>query len=465
MTAFFGLVGLAAQDVHAASFDALSYKTATDHVFYLTTRGSQTLGRGNFHGGMSFVFADSNLILVNAAGDKTRDIIENQLSMHAAAAVGLTDWLNIGALINFVPYQNFLTPATGVSDDGARMGDIRIDAKIRLLDRSEHPMGIALVPFITFPSGSGDHFTGNGNVTGGGELVFETKRFGDRFSMSANVGAQARKNEQLSGGTDIADQFLYAVAANFAVVPEFELIAEARGWTQFNDFFGEQHRPLMARGAARIFPTPSFAITIGGGAAVVNGMGAPTYETSLTLAYTPAYDHYGPEPDEVIVCPDADSDGTCDLDDPCPTEAGPTSNCGCPPNPKMEVDYEAKQLRSQKIHFEFNKAVIRLESYSILDTIAETMRIRPDITHMRIIGHTDSVGGDAYNQKLSERRSSSVRDYIADKGIEHGRLSHFGKGESEPIAPNNSAEGRARNRRVQFDIDVLPREAKSACQR
>ncbi len=445
------------------SFDAVSYKPATDHGFYLTSQGSQTLGKGKFHGGMSFVFSQSSLILVNAAGNKVRDVIGKQFSAHAAVAVGVTDWLNLGALINFVPYQQFTGPATGISDNGARMGDIRIDAKFRLLDRADYPVGIAIVPFLTFPSGNGSHFTGEGQVTGGGELVIESKRIADRFSVTANVGGIIRDDQQLSSGTNIADQLTYAVGANFAVIPEVELIAEMRGWTQFDDFFGSQHRPMIARGAVRAFPIPEVAITAGGGAAVLKGMGAPTYETFLTVAYTPAYDHYEPVPP--VACPDADSDGVCDLDDRCPAEAGPSSNCGCPPAPLIEIDEDANEIRNQKIHFDFNKSTIKENSYAILDTIAASLKARPDITHVRIIGHTDSIGSNQYNQKLSERRASAVRDYLHDKGVKPERMSHFGKGETEPIASNATAAGRAKNRRVQFDIDVLPREAKSTCKR
>ncbi len=458
------LLPTGSQSVHAAaSFDSLNYKPASDHGFYLTVQGSQTLGKGQFHGGMSFVFADSPLILLNAAGTKVRDIVENQISAHAAVAVGVTDWLNLGAVISFVPYQNFLSPATGASDDGPRMGDIRLDAKFRLLNRETYPVGIAFVPFITFPSGSSSHFTGEGNVTGGAEIVVESKRFADRFSVSANVGAVIRDDTNLSAGTDIGDQLTYAVGANFAALRELEFIAELRGWTQFDDFFGSQHRPLMARGGIRYFPIPELAFTAGGGGAVIKGMGAPNYETFLTVAYTPAYDHYEPTPP--VACPDNDNDGVCDMDDRCPAEAGPSSNCGCPPQPAMEVDHEAKQIRSQKIHFALDKAVIQLNSHYILDTIAKTLKVRPDITHMRIIGHTDSTGSDAYNQKLSERRASAVRDYLQGKGIKGDRLSHFGKGESQPIASNGTTAGRAKNRRVQFDIDVLPRTVKSACGR
>jgi OOP family OmpA-OmpF porin len=68
-------------------------------------------------------------------------------------------------------------------------------------------------------------------------------------------------------------------------------------------------------------------------------------------------------------------------------------------------------------------------------------------------GHTDNVGTDAYNQKLSERRASSARDYVVKKGVEGGRISAQGFGESKPIADNKTKEGRSKNRRVEIKVD------------
>jgi OOP family OmpA-OmpF porin len=67
-------------------------------------------------------------------------------------------------------------------------------------------------------------------------------------------------------------------------------------------------------------------------------------------------------------------------------------------------------------------------------------------------GHTDNVGTEAYNQKLSERRVEAVRDYVVKKGVDGGRISGEGFGESKPIADNRTKEGRAKNRRVEINV-------------
>jgi OmpA-OmpF porin, OOP family len=68
-------------------------------------------------------------------------------------------------------------------------------------------------------------------------------------------------------------------------------------------------------------------------------------------------------------------------------------------------------------------------------------------------GHTDNVGSDAYNQKLSERRVAAIRDYVGKKGVDAGRISGQGFGESKPIADNKTREGRSKNRRVEIKVN------------
>jgi OmpA-OmpF porin, OOP family len=101
--------------------------------------------------------------------------------------------------------------------------------------------------------------------------------------------------------------------------------------------------------------------------------------------------------------------------------------------------------------FDFNKSVIKPEGKAKLDDLVGKIK---DINLEVIIavGHTDSVGGDAYNQKLSIRRSEAVKAYLVSKGIEKNRVYTEGKGEKQPVADNKTAEGRAKNRRVEIEV-------------
>ncbi len=177
-------------------------------------------------------------------------------------------------------------------------------------------------------------------------------------------------------------------------------------------------------------------------------------------------------------CPDADGDGVADGDDQCPNEAGPAANNGCPypdrdgdgvldkddqcpdkagtvaNNGCPEVsEAVAKQLNdyAKTILFDTGKTTIKFESAEILSFIAGILKEYPN-SRFNIDGHTDSVGSEASNQKLSEGRAQAVVDWLSENGIERSRLVARGFGESQPIMSNNTRDGRARNRRVEINL-------------
>ena len=106
-----------------------------------------------------------------------------------------------------------------------------------------------------------------------------------------------------------------------------------------------------------------------------------------------------------------------------------------------------------KIQFDYNSATIKAESHSLLDEVAVILTDNPDIEKLDIVGHTSSEGSDSANLKLSKERAASVSAYLVGKGIDAGRLSSQGKGEKEPIADNETDEGKEKNRRVEFKIE------------
>ncbi|MBV8471006.1 MAG: OmpA family protein [Burkholderiaceae bacterium] len=101
--------------------------------------------------------------------------------------------------------------------------------------------------------------------------------------------------------------------------------------------------------------------------------------------------------------------------------------------------------------FDFDKAALKPEGKAKLDEVAtKTKDLNLEV--IIAVGHTDSVGSDAYNQKLSVRRSEAVKAYLVSKGIEKNRVYTEGKGKKQPIADNKTAEGRAKNRRVEIEV-------------
>jgi OmpA-OmpF porin, OOP family len=146
--------------------------------------------------------------------------------------------------------------------------------------------------------------------------------------------------------------------------------------------------------------------------------------------------------------PDNDNDTVLDVDDFCPNTPGQPGGAkpGCP----GLVVVTAKEIRiTQQIHFEFDKAKIRPESFPILDAVTQVLVQNPKMT-LEIQGHTDNKGSPSYNLKLSDSRANSVRVYLVEHGIEPHRLISRGYGLTQPIVPNTTDANRALNRRVQF---------------
>ena len=101
--------------------------------------------------------------------------------------------------------------------------------------------------------------------------------------------------------------------------------------------------------------------------------------------------------------------------------------------------------------FDFDKSVLKPEGKAKLDDLVGKIK-GINLEVIIAVGHTDSVGSDAYNQKLSVRRAESVKAYLVSKGIEKNRVYTEGKGEKQPVADNKTKEGRAKNRRVEIEV-------------
>jgi outer membrane protein OmpA-like peptidoglycan-associated protein len=153
--------------------------------------------------------------------------------------------------------------------------------------------------------------------------------------------------------------------------------------------------------------------------------------------------------------PDNDKDRILDVDDACPNEPetynGVDDQDGCPDRGRVIVT-DTKIEILDKIYFEYNKDIIKSESFPILDAIAATLQGNPDIRLVEIQGHTDERGSDSYNLDLSDRRAASVKRYLVKAGVDADRLQSQGYGETQPLDPRSNERAWANNRRVEFLI-------------
>lgn len=158
-------------------------------------------------------------------------------------------------------------------------------------------------------------------------------------------------------------------------------------------------------------------------------------------------------------CPelDNDRDGVLDAEDKCPNEAevinGVDDLDGCPDKGKSKVRITTTKIEIlDKVFFDTNKASIKPRSYNLLNQVAQILKANPQITKLRVEGHTDTTGNEASNQTLSQERAASVLEYLKAQGVTEDRLVAQGFGQSKPLADNKTAAGRDQNRRVEFVI-------------
>ena len=133
------------------------------------------------------------------------------------------------------------------------------------------------------------------------------------------------------------------------------------------------------------------------------------------------------------------------------TPAAPAATPAAPAPAAKPAVAASKVTYAADAFFDFDKSVLKPEGKAKLDDLVSKIK-GVNLEVIIAVGHTDSVGSDAYNQKLSVRRAEAVKAYLVSKGIEKNRVYTEGKGEKQPVADNKTAEGRAKNRRVEIEV-------------
>lgn len=408
--------------------DVSLFDPATDAGRYLNVHDSETMLQGRWNVGFYLDYTHKPIELRNVTTNQRFDIVRDSLSGHVTAAMGATDWFAAGVdipvtfwLAFFDPNAQRTTLGNAPKQNKAGIGDVRLETKFRLLDIERYNFGIAVVPYMIFPTGRKNTFISGERWAPGAKVVFEGN-IKDRAWISANVGYQFvnRENQYFAGNANaiMNDLLTFSLAGRVQINDEWGVFAEGVAETLAKNIFGAATQtPVEMLGGVQFTPQRGAArglgLTLAGGGGITSGVGAPQAHVVLGVTY--------------------------------PTPKIVTVN-------SPEVRIEEKIVITQKIHFAFNSAAIRPISYPILDDVISILMSNPHLARVQVEGHTDFIGGDAYNQRLSQQRANSVVQYLLNKGIGRERLIPMGFGESRPIADNNTDEGRAKNRRTEFTI-------------
>ncbi len=414
----FTLTSLAA---HAETrFDAINFQPTFDGGRYITVYDAQTWKQWQGSAGLYFDYAHAPLEFGGTFPGARQGIIDRMIVANVNGSIGLADWLSIGANVPVVIYNWFyadtpIAAPTGAADGAFSMGDIEVAMKWRILNNDGKLFGLALVPFVSIPTGDEIRYAGSGKLTGGALLAGEFV-FNEKVSLGLNAGARIR-NAVVRHGVDMDDELLYSAALNYSATEKVDLIAELNGTTVIKDAFSTSTTsPLEGSGSVRYHVGDTgLSLTAGAGGGIISGVGTPLVRGFAGLNWK------SKKMAKVIPVADTRIQGN-------------------------------KIIVWGKIFYDTNKATIKPVSFPTLDEVVDVMVKHPDITMVEVQGHTDARASDAYNLKLSQARAAAAMQYLISKGIAATRLTAVGYGESKPIADNTTQEGMSQNRRTEFVI-------------
>ncbi|MCB9682075.1 MAG: OmpA family protein [Alphaproteobacteria bacterium] len=529
-------------------------------------RDAEAVPRFTFTGSLAVNYALNPFELGDAdTGERTIGAVDHLIGFDVGAGFAPTSWLHLAVdlpvleIIANSDESKAVAAELGANASGAGIGDLRLSVGFYpVRQRDNGALSFAIVPYLSFPTGSRLKLVGSGAFHLGLDLALGGRWKHFRFTTSA--GYVWLSPTEPVGTVVQDDEFRWGVglAVPFGERDRFEVEAEWVGGAVVTPAtlaevgarpFANRQTPTELLFGFAWRPDAPFWLKVGAGPGLTHGFGSPDVRAFAQVGgilrskdETPRdadgdgyldpddlcpsepedFDGYRdedgcPEPDNDLDrvldvddlcpldpedydtwqdadgCPDPDNDADLipdlrdqcmmepedydgwrdedgcpepdnDLDtfldpvDACPNDPetinGVDDTDGCPDEALARVDIERNEiLIFEKIYFELDKAILRPESWPVIEAVANVMRAYKDIGLVEVQGHTDSRGSDAYNLDLSQRRAAAVVEALVELGVDPARLIPKGYGESRPVVPNAATERDfATNRRVQFVI-------------
>jgi OOP family OmpA-OmpF porin len=500
------------EDPTARGFDADATHPALGFVRGLAVETVETGTAGSWAAGLRLDWLEGFLALT--LGNRRDQLLQDRLTAHVMAVRAFSRFelaVDLPVILHQSADFSLLTDAgvRGALVDpvaSTALGDLRLAGKLPLLGADRYPIGLAALLDLRLPTGNGTAFASDGTVLTPGLVA--SRPLGP-VRLDAQLGYAIRGQGQYAQLV-VHDGFAWGVGASSALpalgrVKDWRVHGEIVGlWPRGNDLETARYRsPLSALAGLRIGLPAGWEVEAGGTTGIgTPGFGRESWRVFVGVRFAREgttgdrdgdgvpddedwcpnvagrrdnhgcpegpidldADHDGvplpldkcpdqPGSAEMDGCPDTDGDFIPDYQDKCPTEPGPATNDGCPVGDEPLVEVEAEKLSlKDAINFETGKDTILPRSDRILDSIAQVLKANPDIPRVRVEGHTDNVGSAAYNRDLSQRRAQSVVSALVKRGIAAATLLPVGYGFDRPVASNDTAKGRALNRRVEFTI-------------
>jgi outer membrane protein OmpA-like peptidoglycan-associated protein len=426
--------------------DTQNFNPTNDGLDFVTVHSSETLKPGIFNLGLFLNYAVNSLPNYEDTVTQERtNFKDSLLSADFNFAVGLTENWEVGLSMPVLLSQSVDDDINATHGEFAQNGitEARVMTKVRFFGDQTH--GIGTVLSANFNQIEDNPFTGtNAGPTFNFELVADTTV--NRFAIGANVGYRLRNPGDAIAGIPVqpmGDQFIASLAGSY-LFPDWDtkIISEIFGSVPAEDqeFISDRDSSsaeLLI--GMKTDVTRNLAFHFGGGTEIIHGTSSPDWRVYTGINYT-----FGPvwgRATENIV----KVEETQNLDERVRKELEDID--AFTGEPEKEEVFVAREVL-----FPFNSDVLGAEAMESLKRFADYLKKPPGMKALRIDGHTDSVGSAVYNLDLSERRARSVRKALIELGVPANKIKAVGFGESHPIADNGNYQGRAANRRVEFNV-------------
>jgi outer membrane protein OmpA-like peptidoglycan-associated protein len=507
-----GLLAFSAATVHAQSFRLDDFRAAERPDDGFGVKRVNELGHLRWSGLATADYAHDPLVIEGRRGSQRelQTIVSHELVLKLDFTLALWNRALLFAGFDVVPLLKGPTIPGGFPVSpagGGGFGDVSVGARVRLLGEAQDFFSLAAQATLIAPTSGDAAYRGEGGVAVRPELIAQLRP--KYVRINANLGFMVREDQPLLNAR-VGDELRYAVGVGYPINERLEAMAELWGGHTFKDVRARTATPFEWLLGAKYNTVQGLYAGLGVGTGFTHGIGAPDARVVMQLGYLSRKDKDGdpdrdrdgiadrndacpdqPEdrdgfededgcpdldddhdaiPDSSDSCPrepedrdgyadedgcpepDNDGDGVLDRDDACVVVPGVPEQRGCPAQAVVETESSLHVL--EQVHFENNKAVIMPDSEGTLGHVKELLDAHPEITAVRIEGHTDSVGEDDRNFVLSKARAAAVGSWLVKHGIERKRLAAWGCGEKHPVADNSTLEGRAQNRRVMFQLEA-----------
>jgi outer membrane protein OmpA-like peptidoglycan-associated protein len=425
---------------------------------------------------------DGVLVRDRATGATVGRALDSAVGADLIGSLGLGDMFELAVDLPVrLIYRGQAVTAGGAPLQAATgLGDLRLVPKATLLHSGDEDGGfvLGLAAPVTLPTGKASALRGAGGVTVEPRLL--AMGYGRRWLLTGSGGFRVRSPK---GDFAPGHELTLGLAGTYSLPVEgdwVDLQVEAlAGWITNLDGRALASLPVELLGGAIFRPAARWSVYAAAGAGVTNGLGVPDFRVVTGVRYAVGIPTRGGQKDrdgdgvvdrddrcptepedrdgfqDADGCPEADNDhdGIADDDDECPEDAEEPGGDrdGCPDRPRIVIR-KGKVIVYGKVLFPIGSAEISPKSERLLDDMARLLADSRPVRRVEIQGHTDATGDAEFNRKLSLTRAENVKAALVKRGIDAHRLVPRGYGEDDPIAPNVTNAGRARNRRVEFTI-------------